>query len=191
MQGLIVSRRLLILVFALFTLASLASAHAQGTIQFNAILTGANEVPPKSDLTIGTATFTLEGNSLSYFVYVPALTFLTSGGTLNGLALPGANGPVIFDLAAFIPHSGSSFGDPPFYSSGSSLPPPFGAGPFTLSDEQIGQLESGRWYVNIASGPQLDGQLRGQILPVPEPSTVALLGLGAAGLAFLGRKRYR
>src|SRR6266581_4653529 len=167
MQQLMISRPLLILVLPLLALVSLASAQAQGTIQFKAILTGSNEVPPNSDLTIGTATFTLEGNSLSYFVYVPALTFLTSGGTISGPALPGVNGAVIFDLGAFIYHSGSSFGDPPFYSSGSSLPPPFGTGPFTLSDGQISQLQSGLWYVNITSGPQPDGQLRGQILPLP------------------------
>ena len=61
MQGLSVSRRLLILVFALLTLASLASAHAQGTIQFKAILTGSNEVPPNSNPTVGTALNQLTG----------------------------------------------------------------------------------------------------------------------------------
>jgi len=43
----------------------------------------------------------------------------------------------------------------------------------------LSQLESGLWYVNVTSAGHLDGQVRGQILPVPEPSVLALLGSGA------------
>ena len=164
-------------------------AQTQGTIQFKAILTGSGEVPPNGDPTIGTAMFTLDGNSLSFFVYVPALTFLTSGGTINRPALPGSLAPVTFDLGGFKFHSGSTLGDPPFYSSASPASPPFGAGPFTLSDQQISQIESGLWYVNLTSGPQPDGQLRGQILPVPESSVLALMRTGAV-LACVFRRRF-
>ena len=154
-------------------------AQAQGTIQFRAILTGTNEVPPNCDLTIGTGTFWLDGNLLNFLVAVPAVTFISVSGYIQGPALAGVNAPVIFDLGGPVFHRGSSFGDPPFYSFGSPASPPFGAGPFTLTDAQITELESGLWYVNITSFQLPDGQLRGQILPVPEPSTPALLGLGA------------
>ena len=69
--------RLLILVL----LASSISAQAQSTLQFNARLTGASEVPPNNDPTVGTATFTLTGNTLDFYVTVPALTFITTGGS--------------------------------------------------------------------------------------------------------------
>src|SRR6266446_354303 len=61
-------------------------------------------------------------------------------------------------------------GDPPFYS--------FGGPVYTLTSERIAQLESGLWYVNITSFVTPSGRLRGQILSVPEPSVISLLGLG-------------
>jgi len=159
-------------------------AQAQGTLQFQAILTGSNEIPPNSDPTIGRGTFTLEGNSLSFLVDVPAVTFISVSGYIQGPALQGASGPIIFDLGGPTFKGGSTFGDPPVYRFASPASPPFGAGPFPLSAAQITELESGLWYVNITSFQLPDGQLRGQILPVPEPSMPALLGLGA-GLAAL------
>lgn len=48
---------------------------------------------------------------------------------------------------------------------------------------QLGQLNSGQWYFNIHSSTFGGGEIRGQILLVPEPSTVAL---GIAGLIGLG-----
>jgi hypothetical protein len=41
---------------------------------------------------------------------------------------------------------------------------------------------------NLTSAANPDGQVRGQILPVPEPSAFALL-LSGAGLAFFAMKR--
>src|SRR5438034_11197888 len=95
---------------------AVAPAQAQGTIQFKAILTGSSEVPANSDPTIGTGTFTLDGNSLSFRLFVPAETFIAQSAYMRGPALPGSNGPVIFDLGGptFVP--GDSWGiTPPGY----------------------------------------------------------------------------
>ena len=162
-------------------------ARAQGTIQFRVILTGTNEVPPNSDPTIGTGTFLLDGNLLNFLVAVPAVTFISVSGYIQGPALAGANAPVIFDLGGPVFHRGSSFGDPHFYSFGSPASPPFGAGPFPLTGEQIRELESGLWYVNVTSAALPSGQLRGQILPVPEPSVFWLGLLGASVLTWYRR----
>jgi hypothetical protein len=152
----------ILVIFAL--LACTLKVQAQGTFQFTATLTGANEVPPNNDPTIGTATFTLTGDILNFNVYVPALTFNTTGGTINGPAFGGTNAPILFDLGGFRFHSGSTFGDPPVYQSSSPPVGPAGAGPFTLTPSQIGDLENGLWYVNVTSGQQTNGQLRGQIV---------------------------
>jgi MYXO-CTERM domain-containing protein len=52
------------------------------------------------------------------------------------------------------------------------------------------QLASGLWYFNIHSSTFTGGEIRGQINPVPEPSTIALGVLGLGGLA-LWRSRRR
>lgn len=47
---------------------------------------------------------------------------------------------------------------------------------------QIEQLNSGLWYFNVHSSTFPGGEIRGQILAVPEPSTIALSAVGFAGL---------
>src|SRR6266446_2254881 len=163
-------------------------ARAQGTIQFNATLTATNEVPPNSDPTVATGTFSLTGVSLSFNVMVPAVTFLSMSAYIQGPAAPGVNAPIIFDLGgpAFIGGS-PQFGIPPYYAFFSPFDGTFGAGPFSLTTDQINQLESGLWYVNVTSSSFPNGILRGQIFESPEPSAWALFGLGALGL-FLIKK---
>jgi len=177
-------RHLLILAL----LACAVQAQAQGTIQFQAALTGSAEVPPNSDPTLGTGSFTLDASVLSFYVDVPLVTFIAQSAFIQGPALPGANAPVIFDLGGPTFRPGNDFGVPPGYRFFSPFSGTFGAGPFPLTEAQVAQLESGLWYVNITSAANPDGQLRGQILPVPEPSAFALL-LSGAGLALFAMKR--
>ncbi len=170
-------------------LACALAAQAQGTLQFHAALTGSDEVPPNTDPTIGTGTFSLTGNSLSFLVDVPATTFISVSGYIQGPASPGANAGIIFDLGGPVFRPGNDFGTPPGYRFSSPFDGTFGAGPFALTDAQINDLESGVWYVNITSAMHPDGQLRGQILAVPEPSVLALLGLGVGAFVWQCRRR--
>ena len=68
-----------------------------------------------------------------------------------------------------------------------------GTGGFDLPT-QLTQLNTGLWYLNIhTSGTGgtgfPGGEIRGQILAVPEPSTLAMLGLGLVGMIGLGMRR--
>lgn len=57
------------------------------------------------------------------------------------------------------------------------------------SQAHIDHLNNGLLYFNIHTSTFGGGEIRGQILPVPEPSTWALLGMGATGLLWLVRRR--
>ena len=170
-------------------LACALAAQAQGTLQFLAMPTGTNEVPPNNDPTVARGTFSLTGNSLGFLLTVPAETFIAVSAYIQGPALAGTNAPIIFDLGGPAFHGGSSLGDPPYYAFGSPATPPLGAGPFTLTDNQINDLVAGLWYVNVTSAAMPDGQIRGQIYAVPEPSTWTLLLVGGGLVAFRHGRR--
>jgi hypothetical protein len=171
------------ILISIVLFACALTAQAQGTLQLYATLTGANEVPPNSDPTVTTGTLSLSGNLLSFRLDVPLITFIARNAYIQGPAGPGANAPIIFDLGGPVFQGGSpEFGIPPSYVFFSPYTPPFGAGPFTLNDSQINDLLGGLWYMNVTSSDFPNGQLRGQILPVPEPSAWILTISG--GLVF-------
>ncbi len=154
---------ILIVVIALFACA--LTAQAQSTFQFQATLTGANEVPPNSDPTVAIGTFSLTENSLSFFVNVPAVYFLSANAYIQGPTSPWSNGPVLFDLGGPVFQGGSpDFGVPPAYIFFSPFNGTFGAGPFALTQQQLQDLESGLYYANVTSYASTKGQVRGQIL---------------------------
>ncbi len=167
------------IVVLLFTLAGLASAQAQGRLQFTVSLSGLNEAPPNNSLGIGSGTLSLTGNTLAYDFGGPFWSF-PANATINGPADASSTAPVIFDLGAPI----------------IALPNPPATGGYefagtinNFSSTEINDLLAGHWYVNVSSGAPDNGDIRGQIIPVPEPSTLALFGFGKGLLAWRFRKR--
>ena len=69
---------------------------SKSTQQFSAKLSGDNEVPPVDSRASGTASFSLEGNSISYKIVTTHLDDATGAHIHMGKA--GANGDVIVDL---------------------------------------------------------------------------------------------
>lgn len=141
---------------------------AQGTLPFAATLTATNEVPSNNDPTIGTGTFSLTGNTLGFFVNIPAVFFISVHAYIQGPAGPGTNGPIIFDLGGPGFQGGNEFGTPPSWMFSSAAPPPFWAGPYTLTLQQVRDMKKGLLYVNVTSYGLTNGQVRGQILLRPQ-----------------------
>jgi len=56
-----------------------------------------------------------------------------------------------------------------------------------LTEVQEGELLAGRYYINVHTGTNGGGEIRGNLVVVPEPSAL-LLGSAAAGIFFLRRR---
>jgi hypothetical protein len=61
----------------------------------------------------------------------------------------------------------------------------------TTLTAQLPNILAGRSYINFHTVQNAGGEIRGQILPVPEPSTYALMGVGLVVLAGLARRKVR
>ena len=90
----------------------------------------------------------------------------------HGPALTNQNGGVIFGTSVTTGGGGTS---------GTS------AGNATLTAPQIADLTGGLWYWNVHSTGFPGGELRGNIVVVPEPGTGLLLSLGVTALALRRR----
>ena len=131
-------------------------------------------------LSFDTVANTLTLNNITY-------SGLSANSTLahihgSNTSVPGQSAGVLYDLAGFTTLGGTAGA----FNGTVSLVG--GTGGFSLA-QQIAQLEGGLWYINIHSSSFGSGEIRGQILPVPEPSTLALLGLGAGALVWRPRRR--
>lgn len=141
---------------------------AWGQLDFRAVLSGSNEVPPRATPAFGAAFATLDPTTnLFEFNYSFQDLLSEQTGAHIHLGAIGVNGPVIYPLPMGSPASLS----------------------IVLTPEDVANLQAGLWYVNVHSTTYRGGEIRGQLLPVPEPSTYAA---GAAALllaAILGRRR--
>jgi hypothetical protein len=164
---------------ALLGLLLTLTLHAQGTFDFSVLLSGGQQVPPNASPYTGSGTLTLQGTTLNYSIGMPAPFFVPAAARVHGPALPGETAAPVFDLGP-----GTIF-DPGPGTPGSLAY----LGSRELTQPQISDLLAGLWYVNLASETFPNGELRGQITLVPEPSAWALLACGVFWIWLFRRKK--
>jgi hypothetical protein len=114
------------------------------------------------------------------------LTTPISAGHIHAPAAPGVNAGVIYDLFGAGIITGTTSGT---YSGTVTLINSPTIAYNVSTAQQISDLNAGLWYLNIHDSTFLGGEIRGQITLVPEPSSLALMGLGVGALVLRLRRR--
>jgi hypothetical protein len=174
----------------------LATAPARASsFTIHTVMLGVNEVPPNASPAIGAADVTVNGDTLT--------VDLTWAGLIGGnpsaahihCCIPvGSNVGVAVGFPAFpATTSGSYFHvfnmlDASIYTA--AFLNGFGGGTAAGAETAlIDGMIAGNAYTNIHNAVFPGGEIRGQLGPVPEPTTLTLLGLGLAGAAVRRRMR--
>lgn len=156
---------------------------AQDVLEFHAHLSGKEVVPPSDSTAVGEGSLTLAYGTLSGSVWLPYPFPPDTGAYVRGPAAPGEVGAILFSL-------GQQQKDMPWppYSWGSTFYTPH----LALTPAQADQLKAGLWYIEISTESHPGGEVRGQILLVPEPPTAALGVVGGVLLwCWSARRRVR
>ena len=164
----------LIAIFGLAMALGIGTASAQWT--FNATLTGLGENPANASTGTGFGTVVLNAAQTSITVNESWTGLIGGPATASHIHGPGGVGT---NAVVLFPFTGV-----PAATSG-SIPQQT----FAINAQQVGWLFSGFLYMNVHDATFPGGEIRGQLLLVPEPSTVGLLALGVGGIALQAHRR--
>lgn len=173
---------------------------ARADIIFVTPLSGAGEIPPTPSPAIGLATYLLHTDELAIDFTIsfglnaggPPLTAPLVAGHIH-FGVPGTNGPVILPFPGL--PVGATSGTFSGTLTAANLTP---AGPILTFADAVAALKAGNTYTNLHTTAFPGGEIRGQnpaaapaAVGVPEPGTLGLFGIGAAGLVLTALRRRR
>jgi len=168
---------------------AVAAASANATIWgFSApILDGAQEVPPTGSAAYGTASYNIDDSTwiISGSVTITGLSLTEVTGLHIHNAPMGVNGPIIFDVLANLGGTNQVGNVSNWFFTGILDDTPI------LRQQKLSEMIAGNAYFNAHTAANPDGEIRGQIIctTIPEPATIAVLGIGLASLLLLRRRR--
>ena len=207
------------LVLSFVILAGSVPASAE-PLEFWAVLTNAQENPPATPTLTSTAAPRPASFGTAFLTLNEAMTALTFTATIFNIDFTGSQTTDTFDnLAAAHIHASATvtpttnagvvwgFFGAPFNDNNPNdvVVTPFSSGVGgvisakwdqpegnnTTLTAQLPNILAGRSYINFHTVQFPGGEVRGEIAPVPEPSTMVLVGLGTVGLIRRPRRRGR
>lgn len=130
--------------FALATFMALGASAFAEEMKFKADLTGGEEVPPVETSATGSAdiTYDTESKELSWTVEQSGLSGDVTAAHFHGPAAVGENAPPVVPIEIADLAEGTA----------------------TLDDAQATDLMEGRWYLNLHTAANPDGEIRGQVM---------------------------
>jgi hypothetical protein len=157
--------------------AVMATGIASAQTTFEAFLSGLGENPPNAapGTGIGTVVLNAAQNQITVDESWSGLLAAATASHIHGPGGVGTNASVIFPFTGV-----------PAATAG-SIPEQT----FAINATQVGWLFSGYLYMNVHTSAFPGGEIRGQLLVVPEPGTLALAGVGAASLGLMARRKKR
>jgi hypothetical protein len=146
------SRRSVTLIVGFFILAWSETVAADQ--RFQAILTGAQQVPGVTAVArgIGTVVLNAAENEITVNLSFQDLTGIPSAAHIHGAAAVGVNAGVLFDFSGVVPAA-----------TAGTMP----AQVISVSSTQVNELKTGQYYFNIHTAAFGGGEIRGQIIAAP------------------------
>lgn len=168
-EGLYMHQRIHRLIGASALCAAMLPAAAWAdVVELKANLDGQQAGTISTATGLGLFTYDDDSNVLNWNITFSGLTSAETVAHFHGPGAPGVNAPI----------------QPPALALG-----PTKTGMAALQASQEADLLNGLYYVNIHSQMFPGGEIRGQIMPVPEVSTFMMMGAGAITLAIASRLR--